>query len=366
MKMFFILNILVAIQLFVYIHSTCVFARAESSNSVKNERPDGILKTADSDVDNTVTITQSSSFHGESSSNAGWSPSTVSLPQTSSHDLSLEGNILENETSKENVTSPDVEELMNRDETKTFLNSIKNDVKREVITEQLRHCPYSELCTFSFNLSLPKDNVSACANCSCTNNSNYKMCPDVLDFDSFGVIRVEPFDCFSMYLKPLKDEPLNSEKPKYNASYMCPRADGGIDSCVSMKEDKTFMDILPVTDRTTNTTYINAPCAVCNSVDEADLILWGIKMAFEEREVQVYKSETELIKFYEGRQSCNLKYTLEESEGVKPDICPHVIRKCNESGHWKSFDPFISSACAFYENRYSIEVKVGTPRFIYR
>ena len=366
MKMFLKENILAAIHLFVNIHSTCLFAGAEPSNSVTNERPGGILKPTDGEVDSTVIITQLSNLHFESSSKAGLSPSTVSLPQTSYRDLSFEGDILENETNKENLTSLDIEELLNRNETKEFLNSIKNDVKRKVITEQLRQCPYSELCTFSFNLSLPKGNVSACANCSCTNKSKYKMCPDVLDFDSFGVIRVEPSDCFSMYLKPLKDEPLNSEKPKYNATYKCPGADGEINSCVSMKEEKTFMDILPVTDRTTNLTYVNAECAVCNAVDEDNLILWDITMACEERELQIYKTETELIKFYEERQSCNLKYTLEKSKGLKANVCPSVIRKCNESGHWTTFDPFISSACAFYENRYSIEVKVGTPRYIYR
>ena len=185
-------------------------------------------------------------------------------------------------------------------------------------------------------------------------------------FDSFGVIRTDPFDCFFMYLKPLKDEPLNSEKPKYNANYKCPSEDTGNDGCQIVKQDKTLIDILPVTDRTTNITYINAQCAVCNDIDEDNLVFWNMEIACEERETQEYRTETELIKFYGEISSCNPKFLLEESVEVKPDVCPPVIRKCNESGHWETFDHFISSACVFFENWYSIEVKVGTPRYIYR
>ena len=349
MTILFVKHVLIYVLLSVNGHSTCTFARAEPASVVKNEDPGG-LKTTDADVDKAVTNVQ---LYSESSHfNSRWSTTTVYLPQTSYHDLELEGI----------VTTAYVEELLNRNETKEFLNKIENDVQREVITEQLRQCPYSELCTFSFNLSLPKRNVSACANCSCTNNnsSKFEMCPDILDFNSFGVIRSEPFDCFSMYLKPLKDG------RKYKAIYKCPVEESGTDSCVSIKEGKTFTDILPVTDRTTNTTYINAQCAVCNKINGNNLEFWDIEMACEEREIHVYRTESELINFYEEKTSCNMKYLFEESKGAKPELCPAVIRKCNESGHWKTFDSFIASACAFYENRYSIEAEVDTPRYIYR
>ena len=196
--------------------------------------------------------------------------------------------------------------------------------------------------------------------------SRLKTCPDILDFDSFGVIRPEPFDCFPMYLKPLKDEPLNSDRLKYKAIHRCPEYGVETDVCATVKEGQTFTDILPVTDRTTNIIYINAPCAMCNNIIEENLVFWNVKMSCDEREVQAYRTETELINFYAERSSCNMKYSLKKGDGVKADVCPPVIRKCNESGNWKTFDPFISSACSFYENRYSIEVEVGTQRYIYR
>ena len=96
--------------------------------------------------------------------------------------------------------------------------------------------------------------------------SRLKTCPDILDFDSFGVIRPEPFDCFPMYLKPLKHEPLNSDRLKYKAIHRCPEygveTDVETDVCVTVKEGQTFTDILPVTDRTTNT-LISTPHVQC-------------------------------------------------------------------------------------------------------
>ena len=172
MTILLIKHVLSSFLLVVYGHSTSNSTKTEASNVVKNAAPGVSLKAAGANVDNPVTTAQLFS---------GWSPITVSLPQTSFRDLEL---AFGNETSAENVTSAYVEELLNRNDTKAFLNGIKNEVQREVITEQLRQCPYSELCTFSFNLSLPAGNVSACANCSCSNeySSIFTMCPDILAF----------------------------------------------------------------------------------------------------------------------------------------------------------------------------------------
>ena len=387
MTIIFIVTIVLSVQMFVFKQSACMAAEAQQSTMATFEGPKENLQTTESNIDRTVTITKLIVNHSESSQTnlewtpstkshtgssqhySGWTPSTITIPPISYNALTTEGTTHENISSNETSVSPEyVEELLNSTETKEFLKTIENELKRKVIIEQLRNCPYSDLCTFSFNLTLPKDNVSACANCSCTQNSKFSLCPDVLDFSSFGVIPSEPFDCFSMYLKPLKDEPLNSEKPKYKTIYKCGSQNTGTesDSCIPVKEDKTFNDIIPVSDRSTNVTYINAGCAVCNDVDEDNIVFWGVEMACEEKEIQVYRSESELINFYENRTSCNMKYVIEKREGVKPETCPYVIRKCNETGNWKTFDLFVYSACAFYENRYSIEVKVGTPRFIYR
>ena len=98
---------------------------------------------------------------------------SVADPPTkaSHHELELDAIGSENKMISQNVTSAYVEEPLKRKETIKFLNNITNAVKRAVITQQLRYCPYSDLCMFSFNMTPPKDNVSACTRCSCTNHN---------------------------------------------------------------------------------------------------------------------------------------------------------------------------------------------------
>ena len=47
-------------------------------------------------------------------------------------------------------------------------------------------------------------------------------------------------------------------------------------------------------------------------------------MSCDEREVQAYRTETELRNFYAKSSSCNMKYSLKKGDGVKADVCPPV------------------------------------------
>ena len=279
---------------------------------------------------------------------------TIRYEETSMHG-SEEPNNYANETTSINITSEYVEELLQRNETMAFLNSIPNHVKRSVITEQLRYCPYSNMCTFSFNLTLPEGNVSAHLECSCSegNSSRHKPCPDVLD--SFGVILTEPFDCFPMYLKDPKIEP-DDDRLLYKVIHRCPDSDGNWQLCDTGEgRDRTFVDILPVTDRTSNMIYINMPCVLCNKVKNENLIVWDTTLSCDGREVHEYTTDSEFISFTLQRPKCNLKFSLNErGERAKAMKYSSIIRKCNETRNWKVFDPFISSACLFYENYYFI------------
>ena len=262
-------------------------------------------------------------------------------------------------------------ELLHKTKTKEYLDTISDEAKKSVIREQLKYCPYSELCTFSLNLILPKDNISSCSACSCRsdNSSKHSLCPDVLDFDSFGVVQDDPSDCVPMYLKLPKGYPYVSVKT-IEAVYKCPVTDDGKDVgsylCPTERSARAFATLLPATDNETKTTYINVACALCNGVSKENLVFWEPALICDERVQHDYKSEEQLIDFALSNPSCNIEYIHYELEKEATKRCNRVIRKCNVTGNWETHDPFISSACLFYENWYSIEVGIGKPRHLYR
>ena len=266
------------------------------------------------------------------------------------------------------VSSDYVDELLKRNETVKFLNSITNEIKRSVIMNQLKYCPYSKLCTFNFNLVAPKENISACIACSCPgDNSSWGYpCPDILDFDEFGVVPTKPYDCYPMFLKDPKVKP-DADRTLYKTIDKCHDNNRVLQNCGRGNDrHQTFIDILPVTDKITNITYINMHCAICNHISEENLLVWDSTMSCDRRERQEYTTETDLINFVLDRPGCNIQYKLNEKTGVDPVICPRIIQKCNETGDWKEYDPVTQSACMFYDNYYFIEVGVGKPRYIYR
>ena len=266
------------------------------------------------------------------------------------------------------VSSDYVDELLKRNETVKFLNSITNEIKRSVIMNQLKFCPYSKLCTFSFNLVAPKGNISACLQCSCPGDtlSRKSPCPDILDFDEFGVVPTKDYDCYPMFLKDPKVKP-DAARTLYKTIDKCHDNNGVLQNCGRGNDrQQTFIDILPVTDKTTNITYINMPCAICNHVREDDLLVCDSTVSCDRRERQEYTTETNFINFVLDRPGCNLQYELDEKTGASPILCPHIIQRCNDTGYWEEFDHFTWSACMFYDNYYSIEVKLGEARYVYR
>ena len=318
------------------------------------------------DSQNNTDLQNESDISKTTSANRPTDESDFNDTETTTVAVLSQGRCEENVTENVTVTIACVEELLERSETLDFQRSFLNTVKRTVVAEQLRFCPYSALCVFSFNLTLPKGNLSACARCSCPGDSTMlNPCPDALDFN-LGDIHTKSYDCIPMYLK---DPKIKADQARilYKVVHRCSDSNGDLQLCDTGKEpDLNFTDVLPVTDKTTGTTYINKPCAICNNASVDDLAVWKATVSCDKREAHEYASETELIKFITDRPSCNLKYSLSEEDEVKAEKCPFIIQKCNETGNWKRFDPFISSVCKLYDNYYYVEVGKGKPRIAYR
>ena len=245
------------------------------------------------------------------------------------------------------------EELFRYKETTEFLDSFKNDVQREIISYQLRYCPYTALCTFSFNLFLAEAvDVSTCSPCSCAADceATENCCPDIVDFSSWSdvnkTLSVRNHDCFQNYLKP------NMLARGYRMVYKCGgdtwfqqrRCDKALDS-----SSKVLKEIIPVTDQSSGIVYISKQCALCNNVTIESLAYWKAELqCFGQN--HLYNTETNVVDFILDTGSCNVEYTPSEK---KTDTCPHMIGNCNVTGQWAVFDSFVLSACLFYDVQYT-------------
>ena len=246
-------------------------------------------------------------------------------------------------------------ELLKHNITQYFLNSIEDENMRLIVTEQLRYCPYTNLCNFSLNLHLHYQFDSVCEECVCErNDSEYSapLCANVLDYSLFNDMHYgeDLPSCTAMYLKP----PSN-EHTEYKVISGClDNFEGNTEHshlCTSKTVSQTFNDILPVTDITSNLTYLNKHCALCNNVKLNSVVFWEPLLQCNGRVNHNYKTEAELIKFAMETPGCNIEYTLDDYEPV--ELCDSVIRSCNETGQWLEFNLFTAKACLFYDSLYT-------------
>ena len=246
-------------------------------------------------------------------------------------------------------------ELLHLNTTRYFLNSIKDENMRLIVTEQLRYCPYTNLCNFSLNLHLHYSFDSPCEECVCERDAGgypAPICANVLDYSLFNDLQYQEDlrACKAMFIKPPSDE--HSE---YKVIAGCiNNFEGNTEHshlCTAETMQQTFNDILPVTDTTSELTYLNKFCALCNNVDLDSVVFWEPMLKCDGRVDHNYQNEAELIKFAMETPGCNIEYSPPDYDLVEQ--CSTVIKSCNETGQWKEFNLFTAKACSFYDSLYT-------------
>ena len=273
-------------------------------------------------------------------------------------------------TQNERLTLDDVKKLLQKNETQLFLESFTDDNQRRVVMNHLYFCPYTPLCNFSFGLHLSLAYISTCASCTCTRDCelNNTCCPDIIDFTGFGAEpELKHTECLDFSLKKS-----GSPETTFHRVTTCSNTDQAgsrsHDLCTNDLDTTDFDSILPVTDGTKNITYKNKHCAICSRVIEQNLVSWQPKVScdFQEEQMHRYTTETELISFVLGSETCDLMF-LSPSKSVGTTNCTQMIETCNKTGKWSYFDPFVNSACLFYDNLYTMSdgPAVGVPKPTY-
>ena len=250
------------------------------------------------------------------------------------------------------LTFTDVEELFMYKETIEFLESFEDKVHREIVRQQLLYCPYTSLCTFSFNLYFSGYD-SACKPCSCEPGCIKDCCPDALNYSKWKEVNknIPPIieECFWTYFKWSE----YYREDGYMMVYKCNVTDRQHQELCNVKHPlshEMFFDNIPVTDTKTNLSYVSKQCALCNNASEGSLVDWKRELVCHSND-HFYNQESDITDFVLSRRDCNLKYS---PVGVQANTCRPVAGNCNVTGKWKIFDEFLLDACLFYKLSYRV------------
>ena len=250
------------------------------------------------------------------------------------------------------ATVEQAETLLLRNETKIFLGKFTDDIQRNIVEKHLLYCPHTPLCNFKYDdIHLYSFyDESTCRTCLCENcNDTELCCPDNIDVKKPH--KLSNTECKYMSLKDSGNtcEVVNKCSSNLN-SWLT-------DPCSSKENMDAFSDILPVTDKTTNKTYMNKKCAVCNQVPEATLVSWQPQLICVEQDAipTVLKTEKDFIQFANDSRYCDIAYFMPD-ESVYPKFCEQTITTCNVTGNWAVYDDVIANACSLYENIYTMKV----------
>ncbi|XP_062575300.1 uncharacterized protein LOC134237213 [Saccostrea cucullata] len=161
-------------------------------------------------------------------------------------------------------------------------------------------------------------------------------------------------DMFLMYPRTcLKEKIFSTSEPKktFNESLVT-NGCYGVDSYPEFIGDRCkkppgdAFSIHPVTDLSTGIPYLNMYCLLCSaSRKEKNYKPWTIKShCFSYIEHTNFLLYSNFYKSLRGAD-CNLTFYPATNSRKCDEIMPHLIEKCNKSGHWPMTDLDVSWAC---------------------
>lgn len=242
---------------------------------------------------------------------------------------------------------------------KDQLDRFDNTFQRDIVSVQLRFCPYTKLCTVSSLLNdvRPLMSIPCCDDCSCDSTTCVRQntcCPDIIDFGdvlhSKETKKTEAKitqSCVHMTLKA-------SDSPVF-AFAKCPKSS----SLYTAKCDKTYtsdtdylVDVVPCVSKVTKEIYRNRFCAYCNGLTDNDIEFFKPTLnchhlpAFED-----VSEDHKLINalFSDPRyMDCDIAFS--PNSAIKLSYCRNSIDSCNTTGLWTNYSSVVETACLSYRS----------------
>lgn len=132
------------------------------------------------------------------------------------------------------------------------------------------------------------------------------------------------------------------------------------DRCEHPEKYDDLITQVPVVDSNTYFTYQNKYCALCNGVNDSNLVSWTARITCQLIEYQAANSKS-IVKDLRSAPGCNIIFDVPVMSPrlpgyIKP-TCVETISTCNVTGLWQRYDASIEAACHAYTTVYGGKYK---------
>ena len=250
---------------------------------------------------------------------------------------------------------------------------IENKTLQYLLATDLLYCPKERLCQYNRSF-IPFHHFkffslfSCCEPCSCDTNCHTleTCCPDVIypdvaiQSDDQNSSTDNRLSCIAPNFLPFG----KSEVHAYHQVVMVSRCEGPMyitknrnakEQCEKENieiSDNALDYMVPVT--VNGTTYKNKFCAMCYENDLTSLVKWTAEVICSSGVKVSGISISNLLENVLKERACNVLYSQKNIPNIKtPTECNNgLIRKCNMTGIWRTYDAFIERACESYTHIY--------------
>ena len=266
---------------------------------------------------------------------------------------------------------------INTDDLMDRISNFTNDVQRDIVSNQLRYCPYTDLCTVSsllmYNYTYYPTKDPCCQRCSCDRKTCFiyqTCCPDIMQYP----IREMLHDNNKQLVDIMGTVAVDGQAKRsclnlgINSKYMIV----GIGSCPDPTSGYSFkctreytsdidilIDIVPCYGKASLDIYRNRFCAYCNGLSDKDIVFFEPELectmtpSIEEISDVRQLLNLVLVGGASSWQSCNLKF--KHALDLPVESCISTQNRCNMTGHWANYSLEIEMACRSYSSLITYE-----------
>lgn len=249
---------------------------------------------------------------------------------------------------------------------------IQNDSIKVQVTAYMLFCPDQDLCfgdQFRRNYSyVQEESEHSCSYCSCSEGCERKRnccpwrsyvqsqnsTPEFVNYtDQVGVSKPSRFDNVTLDCREPIIHPFKGFIQPYFMVTSCPEYFNNadiIEKCERSEYVNDYERYRPVTSLSTNETYQNADCALCNAEPMNSLKPWDITFHCKALEdiFQIDSPDKLQQRIFGPSRTCNVLFVPPSDMFQKSMECfleKATVRQCNVTGMWKNYDADIENGC---------------------
>ena len=269
-------------------------------------------------------------------------------------------------------TTTDFPEI-NTDDLMDRISNLTNDVQRDIVSNQLRYCPYTDLCTISSLLSFDYTHYAnkgpCCQRCSCDRKTCFiyqTCCPDIMQYPAREMLHDNNKQLMEIMGKIAEDGQAKRSCLSLGFKSKCMIL--GIVSCPDPTSGYSFqcireytsnidllIDIVPCYGKARVDFYRNRFCAYCNGLSDEDIVFFEPVLACNENpSIEEISDVRQILSLVlvggaSSRQPCDMLFR--KSTNITASYCTPTHNRCNMTGLWTTYSLEIEMACLSYSSK---------------